>query len=33
MSKRLITNEYDGYMEQYPELRVLSNRQLEEQLW
>lgn len=33
MIKRLITNEYDGYVEQYPELRVLSNRQLEEQLW
>lgn len=33
MNKRLITDEYDGYVEQYPELRVLSNRQLEEQLW
>lgn len=31
--KRLITSEYEGYVEQYPELRVLSNRQLEEQLW
>lgn len=33
MGKRLITDEYEGYVEQYPELRVLSNRQLEEQLW
>lgn len=33
MKERLITDEYEGYVEQYPELRVLSNRQLEEQLW
>lgn len=33
MSTRLITDEYEGYVEQYPQLRVLSNRQLEEQLW
>lgn len=33
MSTRLITDEYEGYVEQYAQLRVLSNRQLEEQLW
>lgn len=33
MKTRLITDHYEGYVEQYPELRVLSNRQLEEQLW
>jgi hypothetical protein len=31
--QRLITDAYEGYVEQYPQLRVLSNRQLEEQLW
>ena len=30
---RCITTPYNGYVEKYPKLRELSNKQLEEQLW
>lgn len=33
MKDRLITDEYEGYVTQYPKLLELSDKQLEEQLW
>lgn len=33
MKERLITDEYEGYVTQYPKLLELSDKQLEEQLW